>query len=57
MLGVRPEQVQLSDEGALRGVVFGTEYLGTTQIVTLTTAQGMLHARAPADSSCGSGRT
>jgi multiple sugar transport system ATP-binding protein len=49
VLGVRPEEVQLSDDGALRGVVFGTEYLGTTQIVTLTTAHGMLHARAPAE--------
>ncbi len=49
VLGVRPEEVQLADDGPLRGVVFGTEYLGTTQIVTLTTAQGMLHARAPAE--------
>jgi len=49
VLGVRPEDVQLAEKGALRGVVLGTEYLGTTQIVTLTTAHGMLHARAPAE--------
>jgi multiple sugar transport system ATP-binding protein len=49
ILGVRPEQVQFTDEGPLRGVVFGVEYLGTTQIVTVTTSQGMLRARAPAE--------
>jgi multiple sugar transport system ATP-binding protein len=49
VLGVRPEQMQFSDSAALRGVVFGTEYLGTTQIVTLTTPHGMLHARVPAE--------
>jgi multiple sugar transport system ATP-binding protein len=49
VLGVRPEQVQFADEGALRGVVFGVEYLGTTQIVTLTTSYGLLRARAPAE--------
>ncbi|SDR56266.1 carbohydrate ABC transporter ATP-binding protein, CUT1 family [Rhizobiales bacterium GAS191] len=49
VLGVRPEQVQFADEGALRGVVFGVEYLGTTQIVTVTTSQGMLRARVAAD--------
>ena len=49
VLGVRPEQVQFAEQGALRGVVFGTEYLGTTQIVTLTTAHGLLRARAPSE--------
>ena len=33
----------------LRGEVFGTEYLGTTQIVTLTRRQATLKARLPAD--------
>jgi multiple sugar transport system ATP-binding protein len=28
--------------------VFGAEYLGTTQIITITTAHGMVKARAPA---------
>jgi multiple sugar transport system ATP-binding protein len=49
VLGVRPEQVQFTDQGALRGIVFGVEYLGTTQIVTLTTSHGMLRARVPAE--------
>jgi multiple sugar transport system ATP-binding protein len=48
VLGVRPEQIRFADEG-LRGVVFGAEYLGTTQIVTLTTPHGALRARVPAD--------
>jgi multiple sugar transport system ATP-binding protein len=39
-LGVRPEHVRLSAEGALRAEVFGVEYLGTTQIITLITADG-----------------
>ena len=48
VLGVRPEQVRFSDLG-LRGIVFGAEYLGTTQIVTVTTAHGRVRARVPAD--------
>jgi multiple sugar transport system ATP-binding protein len=46
-LGVRPEHVTLRSDGALRGKVFGTEYLGTMQIVTLDTAHGTVKARAP----------
>jgi len=49
ILGVRPEDVRLSDGGAVRAEVFGTEYLGTTQIVTLSTAHGSLRARLPAE--------
>jgi multiple sugar transport system ATP-binding protein len=49
VLGVRPEQVQLTDAGPLCGVVFGVEYLGTTQIVTVTTPHGTLRARVSAD--------
>ena len=45
VLGVRPEHVRLSDAARLRGEVFGTEYLGTTQIVTVTTAHGVVKAR------------
>ena len=41
--------MRLRDGGAVRGEVFGTEYLGTTQIVTLTTAHGTLRARLPAE--------
>ena len=47
ILGVRPEHVRLSDGARLRGEVFGTEYLGTTQIVTITTAHGLVKARLP----------
>ena len=46
-LGVRPEVVRFSDASPLRGEVFGTEYLGTTQIVTVETAHGQLRARMP----------
>jgi multiple sugar transport system ATP-binding protein len=45
VLGVRPEHVRLNDGARLRGEVFGTEYLGTTQIVTVTTAHGLTKAR------------
>ncbi|WP_299780123.1 ABC transporter ATP-binding protein [uncultured Roseobacter sp.] len=48
VFGVRPEHVTLSDTGAYRGEVLATEYLGTTQIITLDTPNGALKARAPA---------
>ncbi len=44
-LGVRPEHILLGEEGSLRGKVFGSEYLGTTQIVTLETDYGSVKAR------------
>ena len=44
-LGVRPEHVRLDDASPLRGTVFGAEYLGTTQIVTVDTAHGHVKAR------------
>src|SRR5438309_4007660 len=40
LLGARPENVQLSASSPLRASVIDAEYLGTTQIVTVTTAQG-----------------
>jgi multiple sugar transport system ATP-binding protein len=40
LLGVRPEHVRLSAASALRAEVLGTEYLGTSQVVTCTTTQG-----------------
>jgi multiple sugar transport system ATP-binding protein len=46
-LGVRPENVSFADSSRLRGRVIGAEYLGTTQIVTVTTASGQLKARLP----------
>jgi multiple sugar transport system ATP-binding protein len=51
LLGVRPEDVRLRDGGLIRGEVFGAEYLGTTQIVTVTTSHGTVRARLSADTS------
>jgi multiple sugar transport system ATP-binding protein len=51
VLGVRPEAVLFDDASALRGGVFAVEYLGTTQIVTLTTDFGLLRARTSAQTS------
>lgn len=48
VLGVRPEHVKFSDTAAYRGEIVATEYLGTTQIVTLKTANGNLKARIEA---------
>jgi multiple sugar transport system ATP-binding protein len=48
ILGVRPEHIRLNDNARLRGEVFGTEYLGTTQIVTISTAHGVTKARLAA---------
>jgi multiple sugar transport system ATP-binding protein len=47
VLGVRPEHVSFSDVSTFRGVVFGVEYLGTTQIITVTTDRGAVKARLP----------
>ncbi len=46
-LGVRPEHLTFAEDSPLRGTVFGTEYLGTTQIVTIDTDHGQLKARVP----------
>jgi multiple sugar transport system ATP-binding protein len=48
-LGIRPEHIRLSDQAPLRGSVYGSEYLGTNQIVTVETGSGMLKARVPAN--------
>jgi multiple sugar transport system ATP-binding protein len=47
VLGVRPEHVTLSDDAPYRGRVLATEYLGTSQIITIEAAHGTLKARAP----------
>jgi multiple sugar transport system ATP-binding protein len=57
ILGVRPEHVRLSDGARLRGDVFATEYLGTTQIVTITTAHGVAKARLAANVKVAIGET
>ena len=46
---MRPEHIEIRDTGNYRGEVIATEYLGTTQIITLDTPNGELKARAPAD--------
>ena len=56
-LGVRPEHIRFSDAAALRAEVFSTEYLGTTQIVTLQSPHGDLKARLPADIAVRAGET
>jgi multiple sugar transport system ATP-binding protein len=46
-LGVRPEHVELVDDGGIRGEVFGAEYMGTMQVVTVNTKHGPVKARIP----------
>ena len=55
---MRPEHIRFADRfAALRGAVFGTEYLGTTQIVTVDTGSGQVKARLPADMPVNAGET
>ncbi len=50
LFGVRPEHVHLSPGSALRAEVLGTEYLGTCQVLTCSTAQGVtLRAKVGVD--------
>jgi len=49
VLGARPEHIHFDDSSKFRGEVFGAEYLGTTQIVTVKIAQGRVKARLPAN--------
>ena len=44
-LGVRPEHVRLDDAAPYRAEIMASEYLGTTQIVTLKAAHGTVKAR------------
>jgi len=46
-LGVRPEHVEFIDDGGIRGEVFGAEYMGTMQVVTVHTKHGPVKARIP----------
>ena len=56
-LGVRPEHVRLDDESRYRGTVVTAEYLGTTQIVTLSTPNGTIKARMSSSTSVREGET
>jgi len=47
ILGVRPEHITISDSGGLRGRIFGVEYMGTRQLVTVDTDAGRVKVRAP----------
>ncbi len=49
VFGVRPEKVTLSDASDYRGEILAVEYLGTTQIVTLQSANGVVKARINSD--------
>ena len=55
--GVRPEHIRLSDAAPYRGTVQATEYLGTTQIVTIETPNGELKARIPSGQSARPGES
>ena len=55
--GVRPEHVRLSDSAGYRGEVIASEYLGTTQIVTLRTEDGEVKARTPSSQPAREGET
>ncbi len=48
VFGIRPEHITLNTISRYKGEVLATEYLGTTQIVTLRCANGMLKARISA---------
>jgi multiple sugar transport system ATP-binding protein len=47
VLGVRPEHITIADDAGLRGRVFGVEYMGARQLVTVDTSAGRLKIRAP----------
>lgn len=56
-LGVRPEHVKLDDASLYRGRILATEYLGTTQIVTIDTSNGVIKARLPSRDRVAVGQT
>ena len=56
-LGVRPEHVHLDDGAPYRGRITASEYLGTTQIITLDCAHGAIKARISADTAVQIGQT
>ena len=47
VLGVRPEHIRIADQGPLGGRVFGVEYMGSRQLLTVDTDAGRLKVRAP----------
>jgi multiple sugar transport system ATP-binding protein len=57
VLGVRPEHISIDDAGVLRGAVFGVEYMGTRQLITVDTHAGRVKVRAPNTVRVGDGET
>lgn len=57
VFGVRPEHIRFTDDSDYRAEVIATEYLGTTQIVTLNTLNGEVKARIASDKSVRTGET
>jgi multiple sugar transport system ATP-binding protein len=55
VLGARPEHVRIDDEGALRGRVFGVEYMGAHQLITVDTEAGRLKVRTANTTRVGDG--
>ena len=43
--GIRPENLSLTNEGGLKGSVFGVEYLGSRKIVTVKTNFGEIKVK------------
>jgi multiple sugar transport system ATP-binding protein len=56
-LGVRPEHISFTDASGYRGRVVASEYLGTTQIVTLDTPNGEAKARISSRQAVRTGET
>jgi multiple sugar transport system ATP-binding protein len=48
VLGLRPEHVTLDDAAPYRARIEAVEYLGTTQIVTMSSPHGVVRSRRPA---------
>ncbi len=57
VLGIRPEYVHFGDDYAFRGSVYGVEYTGARQLVTVETEAGAVRARIPAGAKLGIGET
>jgi multiple sugar transport system ATP-binding protein len=57
VLGVRPEHLEVASDGPLRGRVFGVEYMGARQLITVDTDAGRLKIRAPNTVRAGFGET
>lgn len=47
VLGARPEHITIAADGVLHGEIFGVEYMGARQLVTVDTSAGRLKVRAP----------